>query len=327
MKIIIADNPSELILLLRSLEVNRYIFRGQSNAKHTLLPNAYRLTSLDDFNKNFLDQSITNRWYFSEVVNKSIRGWSLGFRPSDRFFEYVLHLMKYNNAMQKFYKLGKLRFINYNDQFLLETFPDDHWIEQGTFEALFDYFLRSVVSRISLEGIVLKEPYYSNENTGYDQSAPQHYSFPTPFLDWTDDPLVAMYFALGKDAVETKRTEELFTIASSLPPAYLAIFAYRQLNKPDSSFPIQILSNTTKYNPRIIAQKGKFISLTRAMEYYLANGTYPSMESYDLGDLDLVRIVFKRTPQNINYLNDYIKERNICESTLFPDKILMEVCC
>lgn len=326
MKIIIADNPRELILLLKPLEVNGYIFRGQSNAKHILLPNAYRSTSLDHFNKNFLGRSVTNRWYFSEAVSKSIRGWALGFRPSDSLFEYVLHLMKYNHAMQKFYKSGKLRFINDNDQSLLETFPDNHWIEQGTFEALFDYFLSSVVSRISLEGTVLKEPYYSNENTGYDQSAPQHYSFPTPLLDWTDDPLVAMYFALGRDVVETKGTEELFTIASSLPPTNLAIFAYRQLNKPDSSFPIQILSNTTKYNPRIIAQKGKFVSLTRTMEYYLANETFPSMESYGSEGLDLVRIVFKRTPKNINYLNDYLKESNICESTLFPDKILMKVC-
>lgn len=233
--------------------------------------------------------------------------------------------MRYNYAITTLY-LNKREYANYNDLALLTTFTKDYWLTQETFEHFFCFLYRSLMTITSLQGKIIKEPYYLEETTGFDQTIPQHYQFDTALLDWSHNHLVAIYFALGSQLVDTKKTERMFCIESDMPieePTHLSIFAYQQTLT--ENFPVKLVDGAhEKTNIRLQRQEGTFTYFTNPLEFYLNNGRFPSIENYfrypySNTTFKLVRYNLERTTANLSLLQEYIEGYGINKSFLFPD--------
>lgn len=313
-------STGELISRLNELQHEGFIFRGHSSGKYILEPSGFRKDSLIKLSENFPNTVDTQRWFSSEAINNTINSWTKGMRPwyLGRLFDYILHLMRYNHALQEFY-LAK-GHTEENDQQLLDIFPRNHWTEQDTFERLFEFIYGRLVYLEDLDGNTLKEPYYPEESTGFDESWPQHYQFNTGILDWSFNPLVAIYFSLGSLLVETKKTERMLYTTSSLLPSHLAVFAYKQIDNSENA-PVKILPGSLlKPNLRLLRQEGTFTCFTKTLQFFLMNDRLPSIEQYKPEEFKLIRFNMERTTANLMFLKAYIEGHGITESFLFPDK-------
>lgn len=315
------QSPNDLISSLKQLQNEGFIFRGHSDGKYILQPSAYRKDSLIKLAEIYPERTNQQKWCSSAAVQETIKAWTNGVRPwyLERIFKYILHLMHYNHALQDFYST-KESPKDENDHRLLGIFPEDHWIQQSTFEGLFDFVYRLHLPIDDLSGNQIKEPYYIDETTGFDESWPQHYDFYTALLDWSRNPLVAIYFSLGSLVVETKKSERMLHVTSSIPSSYLSIFAYKEMAQSDS-MPVKIIhGSSSKNNLRLVRQEGTFTYFTRAFESFIMKGEFPSIEKCNLDGFKLVRFNIERTPANLDFLKTYIEGYGICESFLFPDK-------
>lgn len=313
-------SPNELITLLSQLQNEEFIFRGHSSGKYILQPSVFRKDSLIKLAENYPENANVQKWMDSEAINHTINAWTKGMRPVylNQIFNYILHLMRYNYALQQFYLVKG--YTDENDQKLLTIFPDGHWAKQDTFERLFEFVYGRLVYLEDLKGNPLKEPYYMEESTGFDQSWAQHYEFHTALLDWSYNPLVAIYFSLGSTLVETKKSERMLYTTSEIPPTHLSIFAYKEIGNAES-YPIKIIPGSfTKTNIRLTHQEGTFTYFTDALRFFLMNGKFPSMEAYNSEEFKVIRFNLERTPANLHFLKTYIEDQGICESFLFPDK-------
>lgn len=314
-------SPNELISSLNQLQSEGFIFRGHSDGKYILQPSVYRKDSLIKLAEIYPERTNQKKWCSSAAIQETIKAWTNGVRPwyLERIFKYILHLMHYNHALQDFYST-KENPKDENDHRLLGIFPEDHWIQQSTFEGLFDFVYRLHLPIDDLSGNRIKEPYYIEETTGFDESWPQHYDFYTALLDWSRNPLVAIYFSLGSLVVETKKSERMLYVTSNLPSPYLSIFAYKETVQSDS-IPVKIIhGSVSKTNLRLQNQEGTFTHFTKAFEFFIHNATFPSMEGYHFGGAELVRLNIERTTTNLKFLKAFIEDKGICESFLFPDK-------
>lgn len=314
------QSPNDLIFSLKKLQNEGFIFRGHSDSKYILQPSTYRKDSLIKLAEIYPARTNQHKWCSSAAVQETIHAWTNGIRPwyLERIFKYILHLMHYNHALQEFYST-KERPKDENDHRLLGIFPEDHWIQQSTFEGLFDFVYRLHLPIDDLSGNRIKEPYYMEEATGFDESWPQHYDFHTALLDWSRNPLVAIYFSLGSLVVETKKSERMLYVTSNLPSPYLSIFAYKETAQSDS-MPVKIHGSSSKNNLRLVRQEGMFTYFTRAFESFIMKGEFPSIEKCNLDGFTLVRFNIERTPANLDFLKKYIEGYGICKLFLFPDK-------
>nr|WP_244941051.1 FRG domain-containing protein [Legionella sainthelensi] len=106
--------------------------------------------------------------------------------------------------------------------------------------------------------------------TGYDETWPQHYSFPSAALDWTMSPAIALHFA----------TRNL-KLTAEYKQSFLSICCYKQIIEKDS--PVKIIErHSLKSNERAIRQEGLFTYSTESCTFYMNNDTWPPIEAYSL---------------------------------------------
>ena len=224
-------NANELINKLSILQQANFIFRGHSSGKYRLEPGAFRKDILKKWADIHLSKTISKQWRSSNGVKDVIKCWGQGIPTQviSRVFDYIMHLMHYNFALNTVY-LTKKDGKDTNDKRLLAIFSEDYWLQEDTFVHFFQYICMGLPSRWDERGNVLQQPFYLEETTGLDQSLPQHYHFETALLDWSYNPLVAIYFSLGLN--ETRKMERGFYMAShvSSNPTHLSILAYQQIS-------------------------------------------------------------------------------------------------
>ncbi len=128
------------------------------------------------------------------------------------------------------------------------------WESEKTFLYLFGQDVSFLTGVISHDGKVLKESYINEEFSGYDEYLPQHYDILTVALDWSKDPLIAIFFAIREIPLES---------------THFTIYAYKQINLEKTN-PIEIChGNPASRNLRIKRQNGLFTRFRYACLYFL----------------------------------------------------------
>ncbi|HSW69143.1 MAG TPA: FRG domain-containing protein [Gammaproteobacteria bacterium] len=301
-EILIPDQLVNELLLLRD---DSYIFRGQPDSKHPLLPSAFRGSVIKNRLEKFPATSYINAWSLSEEIIETILPpfpkEYIHSLHANRIKELTFYIMHYNYFLATHVQNNKKKF----DAATLKMYelrPPSFWTEKETFIRLFQYGFEKSIGRITDDGKIINHSIINEEMASYDESLPQHYDTQTAALDFSINPLKALYFS-------TKGIPNDAT--------HISIFAYKESQKSDRNPIIIKQGHPECENPRIIQQEGLFLTFRYASLYYFLHGQWPSVESFfgpSGGTFELIKFII---PVNqADKLRSIISQKGITEKSL-----------
>lgn len=283
MKTVIINDPQILFEELEKLQKENYIFRGQANndSDWYLKSSAFRKNNLKKAADSFpaSDDAIKQNWYFRDRVKNTVNAWFPGsfvkgsFHPGvARFLDLTVHIMRYNYRLTEYFK-NNGKGLSGKGKRMIQDRVAEFWSDENTFQYLVENEFMHLIERWSLDGILIQEACVSECLTGLDETVPQHYGFSTAALDFSQDPYIALFFALELD-------KSLKYIPNGYP--YFAIYAYKQrVDIIDPFVSIRDPDESWGTNKRAKCQQGKFIYFNKPCSFYLTNGYFPSIDDYD----------------------------------------------
>lgn len=257
---------------------------------------------IDEPEVKHLDSALS---FFNEISSSLVtRSSRFGFRgQSDQSWELAPTLSRYKRVLSKRYPKSILPF-SFNSNVtarLIDSFRENLTIN----------------SDLSHEDINRMDLWQFG----------QHYGLPTPLLDWTYSPYVALFFAITSgDGFDKKRS--VWVIDLDLLKSVNDFIQHDIYTKnPDAlelikySFPlVHPISAVEKYNKRLAYQQGFF---TNHGDYYsFENWAAAVSENLIHNDFDkplFTKYVFPCSPSEQMKVLDMLDAMNINYRTLFPD--------
>jgi hypothetical protein len=265
MENIYIDKAESLVKELEYLKnKGGYSFRGQRGALNwKLIPQIFREGELVKYIKdtyqsepivNCLNSETFIKWFHCKELQEFVSHFLKKKIPYQHFplqikrlFQLGTILLKYNYFLSIYIK--NVNDFNFDDETkrILSIHSSSDWFTKEKFIGFIQYSLPQIFTITELNGDIRQKANLDNIITGYDQTYPQHYDFPTAALDFTFNFYVAIYFALRSR--DKNNTSKCFSI-----------YAYKELQNSDDS-PIHILKDRAilKNNKRATSQEGTFI--------------------------------------------------------------------
>lgn len=227
-----------------------------------------------------------------------------------RLCNLTIYSMKYNYSLAQHVKDNPEKFDPKTIE-MYEMRPPAYWETEKTFLDLFSYLLELSIGRIGLDFKILNYSKINEELAAYDETLPQHYGVSTAALDWTRNPLIAIYFAI----------EKIPSDATSF-----SVYVFREINcNINNPFSLDN-GNAECQNIRIQRQEGLFIRFKYASLYYFVHGNWPSMETYlPLGKNNFELIKYSIPVCHVPYFKNILDEKGITKEFLFPDLKILEL--
>lgn len=322
------DEIQNIIASLQELQsTGNYIFRGQKCFNFKLIPRAFREDDISAMTKAFgVDNRTKNSWFHSQKVKDCIDAHAPGARKNkhaitiiNRLLNFCFYLMILNHSAYIFAS-SNITMISDKDKEMLQLKTPSHWKDPETFHHLFSGYFPRILEIYDLNNLLIQKAQPPEDLIGIDETFPQHYGAITAALDWTRNPLIAIYFAL-ENQLDNSGFSTIYAINA---------------NRIAHDSPIKVMNKSIYVsNARAEAQQGVFTYFMSPCSFYIQNNALPSINHYHsryLNNLDqqkfeLHEFRIKRTPKNISFLQALIRKHGTTKEILFPDLDSPEIIC
>ncbi len=283
-----------------------FIFRGHKKSSFLLQPSAFRPEIMTAREQLYASKANNfYEWNKSDEYRSNVKWIRLSEKAVDqidviRITELTKYKLIYNYFLSLHVKKNPEKF-DQKTRHIYDVKKPDSWLSEDAFHSVFHFELNSATTLTSLDNKIIKKGELTEEITGYDESLPQHYDTETAALDWSKNPMKALYFATEKSSDEN-----------------FSLYAYREINNNGVNFISVEEGNLECLNERIKAQEGVFTKFKYACIYYLFHGQWPCIEDYvKYRSSDRFQLIKFDIPQcHREEIIDILKKKNITKESL-----------